>query len=378
MIYLDYAATTPMFGELNSTIAEYNTTKFFNPSVLYMPQKQKSDIRAAKQVIADKLGAAHSEMIITSGATESNNLAITGVMAKAKGALVISAGEHACVYNTAMALRLSGVEVIVLPLNAGGDVNIASLEELLRSRGDNISMLSIIHASNEIGVINDIRQISGLIKKYNSKIVFHSDGVQAFCKCDTLNLGVDLYSISGHKFGAPKGIGALYVRKGTKLSPLILGGGQEGGLRSGTENVSGLMAMSQATYLCCERFDNEQLLQLKQYIITEITANISDSIVNCPDSHSTMPHIVSLSFPKMNAETLMHSLEARGVFVGLGSACSSNAKGNRVLAELGYNKEQLKGTIRISMGWETTASDIATAVREIIQSVKELKKYAKR
>lgn len=371
MIYLDNAGTTSVYPEVLDVIKEYSTQNYFNASATYKPAiKVRDDINTAREEIASLLHAEKNEIYFTSCATESNNWAIKNGFRNKNGNIVISAGEHACVYESAKAMESKGLDVRIAALNDDGQVNI---DDLARKVDDKTCLVSVIHVSNETGVINELRKISETIKKINPKVIFHSDGVQAFLKvsCDVKSFGLDMYSISGHKFHAPKGIGALYINKKLHLAPYINGGGQESGQRSGTENVAGIMAMAKAAQIY--RLHKEESSALKNYeLISERLSHIDGcTIIGNEQNHSH--YIVAASFSGCKAEILQSMLADEGVLVGRGSACSSRHAGNRVLAAMNLPQKTIDGTLRFSFSPETKASEISAACDILIEKINKLR-----
>jgi cysteine desulfurase len=239
----------------------------------------------------------------------------------------------------------------------------------------NTNFISVMHISNETGAINDIKKLCKVVKDYNPNIIFHSDGTQAMgkIKVDVNDLGVDCYTISAHKFHGPKGVGALYVKNQAKLKPMILGGGQQTGYRSGTENVSGYVGMSLASEIATKtmEYNFAQISALRDYIKQEISLNCTDVIFN--ESANNSPYILSVSFKGLRGEVLLHLLEKQGVLIGIGSACSSKKQSNRVLEQMGVKKDYVLGSIRISMSSFNTPEEIKEATKKIIEQYEILK-----
>ncbi len=363
MIFLDNASTTKIKPEAISEI-ERSHALFYNPSALSGKSLEvRKEIDAAKQKICKALGVDYNNnLIITGSATEADNLAIFGSAKKTGDQFVFGAGEHQAVFASANELKLRGFNVVFAPLNKFGEVDLDKLKEILLKP---TAFVSIMHVSNETGAINDISKISRLVKSFWPNAIFHSDGVQAFGKIPTnvLKLGVDLYSISGHKVGAPKGIGALYVKNISKLKPIIYGGGQEFGLRSGTENTEYILAFSKVA----SNFEIE-----KSYNHAKKLSNIVRAYFEGKDgikinsSTAASPYILSLSFEGVRGETLVHVLEEKGVVVGTGSACSSKKTTNRTLEAIGLCQKQIEGAIRISFSNENGEEEVLKAC-EIIE-----------
>jgi len=366
MIYLDNAATTkPLDSVLE--YAKVYLEKFYNPSALYSAGLDvNAFLQAAREFITAKICPAGYTCIFTSGGTESDNTAIFSYARR--GNAVTTAGEHSAVYEAFKHLP-QGVEARLASLNKDGSVNIPDLLSKIDSK---TGFVSVVHVNNETGAINDINYISAEVKRINPKAIFHSDGVQAFGKLPfKLAKTVDLYSVSAHKIGALKGTGALFKRTDLHLHPLIYGGGQEGDLRSGTENVFGIAAMYKATE---EKFlqikvNYERAAALKQRLINGLSSDIT-----VLSGEASSPYVVSLSAEGLKGEVLQHMLEAEGIIVGTGSACSSRNHYSRILKECSYSNAVLEGVIRLSTSPETTVEEIDFAIEKINSSVEKLKK----
>lgn len=374
MIYLDNASTTPIYKEVNEKIYKINEQMFYNPSALYGKAIETSnELYSAKQKLAGFLNITEKNLIFTSGATESNNMAIFGLRTGKKDAeYVFSSGEHPSVYAVANALKNTGAIVKFVSLNPDGTVD---EDKLLAALTKNTHFVSLIHVSNETGAINNIEKLCKLIKQYNSKILVHVDGTQAFgkIKVDIKKLGVDSYTISAHKFHGPKGVGALYIKNLNAFKPLFFGGGQQNNYRSGTENVSGFIGMCLASEISMGSLDENynKVKSYREYIKNQIIQNCSDFIFN--ESEHNSPYILSVSFKGLRGEVLLHMLEQKGVFIGVGSACSSKTQINRVLNNMGLEKQYILGSIRLSFSNQNTMEEIIEATNILIKQYKELK-----
>ncbi len=370
MIYLDNAATTSMYEKGADVYKEYACHAFFNPSASY---KCAIDIARrldeVRENILRKLGSSRGNIVFTSGATESNNLAIMGSKRNGKWEYIFSVGEHPSVYNTAKELERQGYKVHFVGLQKNGQVDYKQIENLLNER---TRLISIIHVSNETGAINDIAKINDLRNKLARNALLHVDGVQAFCKIkvDLQKNGADFYTISAHKFHGPKGVGCLYVKNLNSLKPNVYGGGQEGGFRSGTENVAGIMAMNYAV----ENIDVEKnyayVSSLKNAMI-EIIGN-ENGVAFGEFSKEESPYILSVGFKGVNGETLMRELQDRGVIVGMGSACSAKKAGNRILESMGKSRDEIKSHIRLSFNELLTLDEVVEAGKIIVETYKKL------
>ena len=365
-IYLDNAGTTKMFEECADVIKDYACKHFYNPSAGYALAIQNNKLLdSVRNSVLNKLNLNKGNVIFTSGATESNNLAIKGSVRNGKWEYVFSAGEHPSVYKTALDLQLQGAVVHFVPLTASGEID---YEELAKVFNDKTRLISIIHVSNETGAINDLQKISALKKKLAPKALLHIDGVQAFCKIpvDLSKIEVDFYTISAHKFHGPKGVGALYVKNKEALKPIVFGGEQEFGKRSGTENLPAIIAMQYAI----EKIDVQKNYQNTQ-ILKNIFLEIFEGNEKIKILETQSPYIVSLSFEGVNGETLMRALE-KEVIISTGSACSSKHAGNRILENIGLNKDRIKSSVRISFNAYLTEQEVERAGKMILQVYNEI------
>lgn len=371
MIYFDNASTTSVYPQVVELMDKYYKDNFFNASATYKPAiRIHSDIDNARKVIADMLGAKKNEIYFTSCATESNNWIIKNGFKNKNGNIVVSAGEHACVYESALAMQSKGYDVRFARLSPDGAVD---TDDLLSKIDKKTCLVSVMHVSNETGVINDIGLISQKAKKINPGIIFHSDGVQAFLKIpvNVKSLGVDAYSISGHKFHAPKGIGALYLNEKIHLSPFINGGGQENGMRSGTENVAGIIAMAEAAKIYLHQTDANVVNENYRYLIEKLGDIPGCTIIG--DQNKNSHFIVSASFAGCKAEILQTMLADENIYIGRGSACSSRHSGNRVLSEMGLPQNVIDGTLRFSLSPENTKNEIDAVTQVLAQKTQALR-----
>lgn len=368
MIFLDNAGTTKMFDECVDVHRTFSCQNFYNPSALSTYSLEVSkQIADAEQFFLNKLNAKRGNVIFTGCATESNNLAIKGSLRNGDWEYVFSAGEHPSVYNVAKKLELEGRIVHIVPLDKTGRVDILELSKVINSK---TRLISIMQVSNETGAINDLSAISTLKDKMCPKAIFHVDGVQGFMKIPTSLrfTSVDLYSFSAHKIHGPKGIAGLYVKNKDSLKELFQGGGQQYGLRSGTENVSGIMQFKKAVELIDINANFERVSHLK-FLFNDNLVEDGISILNFNGS----PYIESLIFKGVKGETMLHALNAEGVVVGLGSACSSKKAGNRVLEEIGICKEDVISSVRISFNAYQTDEEIVKAAQIICRVYKDIK-----
>lgn len=376
MIYLDNAATTKTHNEILPIIEKYLSDFYYNPSALYSEAVEVAkNIKTARKNIADILKIDSSTLIFTSSGTESDNQALFGTRKRPGARIIISAIEHAAVKNAASELKQQGYDVRECPVKPDGTVDETAFNNLLT---ENTALVSIMHVSNETGAVNDIERLAAITKAYNKNILFHSDGVQAFCKIPVnLNtLGVDYYSISGHKIGAPKGIAALYVKKGAHIKPLIFGGGQENGLRSSTENVAGIAAFGAASIISSSKLC--ELKSLADRIFGDVLNGLkSIEGLKVISEERSAPHILTLALPYVRGEVMMHSLEKHGVIIGIGSACSSKKGTGTVQKALGLSEKYRDGMIRLSVGLSNNIEDGIKAAKAISAEYQALKSYTR-
>lgn len=360
MIYLDNAATTKMDESLMEVYKSFSCDNFYNASAGYsVALENAKHLAGAKQILLKKLNANSGDIIFTACATESNNLAVQGSVKDGNWEYIFSKGEHPSVYNIAKMLEEQGKKVHFLDLQKNGEIDYAQLENLVNEK---TRLVSAMFVSNETGAINDIGRIVKIVKGKNSRTLIHVDGVQGFCKIP-INLAktqIDMFSISAHKFHGPKGVGALYVRNKVLLRPLLYGGGQEFNLRSGTENLAGIMAMAKE----CEKIDISKNLENVKRLRDVFLSNLDLNRVNYISSGS--PYIISLNFPSVNGETLMRALEDK-IIIGTGSACSTKKAGNRILEAMGYSKEYAKQSVRVSFNAYQSIDEVKEAAGIIMQ-----------
>lgn len=377
LIYLDNAATTRIYPQTASMIMTESIDDFFNPSALYKPSVQLSvKIKNAREQIKSALHAPEGELYFTSGGTESDNTALFCTR-KAKGSrVIVGLGEHDAIINGANQLAMQGFDVVYAPINTDGSINVDEFKKLLN---ENVSLVSIMHVSNETGAINDIARLVKLTKKIAPNAIFHSDGVQAFgkIKVNLRALDVDLYSISAHKIHGPKGIGGLFVKKGTSIKPLVYGGGQEKGFRSGTENAPCILGFADACARNLENFEKDiaKKTAFKQTLLAKIQSEIDDVSVISPTDNCA-PNILTVAFKNVRGEVLLHDIEDKGILVGIGSACSSHHE-SRFKSLLGLDDNHKDGIIRFSTSYENNVEDVEYIVNTIKSSLGKLTEYTR-
>jgi len=420
MIYLDNAATTPVSDSVLDAMTPYFSENFGNPSSIYkVGQEAKSALENAREEAANLLGASPKEIIFTSGATESNNLALKGVAfywsqiqdSRLRGNdrekvgndkrvphIIISSIEHHSVLDVAEYLEKNfGFEVTKLPVSKEGIVNPEELEGAVK---ENTAIVSIMCGNNEVGSIQPIKELSEVVKKTNegreNKIIFHTDAVQAFqyLDCDVNDLGVDMLSLTGHKFYGPKGVGLLYVRTGTKFLPQTQGGSQERKMRAGTENVPYIVGMAEAMKNA-KTSDPKKVQGIRDYLIERINKEIPDVVLTGPkidwipasagmteggagmtniESPKRLPHIASFIFKKIEGESILINLDLLGIAASSGSACTSGSlASSHVLTAMGYDDLLAHGSIRFSLGTMNSRDDIDELMKHLPQIVEKLR-----
>lgn len=379
MIYLDNAATTRVYERANRILFESGDKFYFNASALYAEAAEADRaITAARRKLSDILRAGGGEIYFTSGGTESDNTALFGAK-KAKGSrIIVSEGEHDAVINPAKQLAQQGYDVVFAPIKPDGGVDEEAFSKLLTP---NTSLVSVMHVSNETGALNDIARLVRMTKSVSPKALFHSDGVQAFgkIKVDLRALGVDMYSLSGHKIHAPKGIGALYVASGASVKPLLFGGGQELGFRSGTENTPMIAAFAAAAEESEEKFEENYSKKrgLIEHLAKLLTNELGEEVRLVTDLSTSAPHILTVAFRGVRGEVLAHELEKDGILVGIGSACSSHRE-SRFKKLLGLPREFADGIVRFSVSEFNTDEEMVFAAKKAAEAAEKLSAVAPR
>lgn len=373
IFYLDNAATTKMFDDVKEKSSKFLNVDFYNPSAVY---KQSVDVRREVENSRNKLldflgGLSDDKLIFTGSATEANNMVIFSQRNFAGKKYLFGAGEHPSVKECAKELEKRGYNVLFVPLDKSGRIDEEKYKQMLDS---NVVFVSVQHVSNETGAVNNIKRLVSLAKKANPNVKFHSDGVQAFMKfpIDVQDLGVDYYTISAHKIGGAKGVGALYVKKGSKISPVVFGGGQEDGLRSGTENVFGIVSFALAAEkMNADMKQNfEKVSKMREELLSELSKVGVNYVVH---GESGVPHTMNIMLEKsIRGETLVHALERRGILLSTGSACSATKHLNSTLEAMGVPNSEILASERISIGayMDFDAKLIAKIIKEEIDKLK--------
>jgi cysteine desulfurase len=367
-IYLDNAATTPIKPEVLKAMLPYLKDKFQNPSSIYSSvNKVREEIDKARKILANAINAEANEIIFTSGGTESNNIVLKGFNATK---ILVSEIEHPAVLETSKA---SGKQIEIIPVDKQGIVNLDVLKQKIVPN----SLVSVMHVNNEIGTIQPIEEIAKICRQKNA--FFHTDAVQSFGKLDIdiKKLNIDFLSASAHKIHGPKGIGILYIRKELqdKLEPLIHGGGQEFGLRSGTENVAGILGFAQAVKLCSKKTKCEQIKKLRDKLVKEIL-KIPGTRLN-GSKESRIFNNANFTIKGIEGEALVTLLDHEGIACSTGSACSTHShKASHVLVALGLNDREAHSSLRITLGCQNTEKEINYTINKIQESVKKLRKLS--
>ena len=371
MIYLDNAATTPVEKNINDIITYYNCEQFYNPSALYGKASEiRKDIDNVREKISNFVGVgSNGRVVFTSGATEANNLAIFGSILPRNKKFLFGISEHPAVYNCAQELKNKGNLVEFVSLSKNGEID---YNDLKAKMDNNVCFVSVMMINNETGACNDIDKIGQIIKSINPSVIFHVDAVQGFCKypINMLSSKIDLLTISAHKINGPKGIGALIISPKIRIKNINFGGGQEKGMRSGTENISGIMALGKV----CELINIDKIKELKICFINQLDPIKNIIQINGEGS----PYILNISIPGLRGETLVHMMEQKDIIIGTGSACSSSKIANRTLENMGKTKEEILGSVRISFNKLNTLQEVEYAGKEFAIQVLKLKQVYER
>ena len=382
-VYLDNSATTRCFDEVAALMTQIMCEDYGNPSSLHRKGVEAEKyIRYAKEVIAKNLKVNEKEIIFTSGGTESDNLALRGCAyanCRSGRHLITTQIEHPAILQTMKHLEEEGFKVTYLPVDSKGCIRLEDLERAIT--GETI-LVSIMHTNNEVGSLQPIEEAGALIKRMNPRILFHVDAVQGYGKFRIYpkKMKIDLLSVSGHKIHGPKGIGFLYIDEKVKIKPILFGGGQQGGTRSGTENVPGVAGLAKAVEMIYQNLDEEveRLYELKR-IFVEGVRKIDDVIVNGHPDETGAPHVVSVSIRGVRSEVLLHALEDKGIYVSAGSACSAHKpQPSATLQAMGVDQELLGSTIRFSFSVFTTMEEVGYTLQAMYDIIPMLRKYTRK
>lgn len=388
-IYLDNSATTKPYAEVVDLMAENMTSNFGNPSSLHnLGFSAEQAVKKARTQLAGLMKISEKELFFTSGGSEANTTAILGAAyaRKKEGNKIITTKiEHPSVLEVMKKLEKEGFDIVMLDVN---DVGAISIKDLEREIDDNTILISVMAVNNEIGTIQPISEIAKLKEDYNKKhekrIIFHSDFVQALAKVDIPTANVDIITVSGHKIHASKGIGAIFVRSGIAIAPLILGGGQESGFRSGTENVPAIVGFGKAAEIAAQNMETRtsHIEKMRKRLLDGIMQNIENIKIN--GSHiatrtftqgNSVSSILNVSFLGVRAEVLLHTLEQLDIYVSTGSACSSHSKQkSHVLSAIGLSEREIEGAIRFSLSEFNSEEEIDFTLEKLIEAVEKIRR----
>ncbi|MDP2906939.1 MAG: IscS subfamily cysteine desulfurase [Nanoarchaeota archaeon] len=373
--YLDNGATTQVAKEVSQAMQMMLTKKFGNPSSLHnLGVEAKEEMEKARAIIAKKINTESSQIIFTSGGTESNNLAIRGIayQNKEKNHIITSAIEHSAVLKTCEALEKEGFKVTYLSVDEEGFISLKKLEEAITPK---TMLVTIMHANNEIGTLQDIRSIGKICREKN--VIFHTDAVQSFTKVpiDVEKDNIDLMSLSAHKIHGPKGIGVLFIRKGVRPKPLLTGGSHESKMRAGTENTPGIVGFGKAVDIINEK-DVDKMRKLRDVLIKGLE-KIPDTIINGPRGDKRLVSNVNISFKYVEGESLLYHLNDKGIAVSTGSACSSHSLSpSHVLIAIGLKPEIAHGSVRLTLSKYTSKEEIDYTIKVLKEVVQDLRKIS--
>ena len=384
LIYLDHAASTPVLQEIMNEMLPYLGNLYGNPSSIHTYGiKSKIAIQIARKKVAMLIGSKPSEIFFTSGGTESDNLALKGLCKSIrnyqniKNHIITSSIEHDAILETCRYLEKDGFTVTYLKVDKDG---IIDKTELKNNLNEKTALVSIMLANNEIGVIQPIKELTEIVHDFSKMIIFHSDAVQAVGKIpiNVKEFDLDSLSLSSHKINGPKGVGALYVREKVNFEPLIQGGGQESTLKSGTENVPGIVGLGKASEISMLnlKVNSQYLYYLRDHLIRRINEEICGKILNGSLEHR-LPNNVNFTFLGLNGEDLLTKLDEDGILVSTGSACSANRQQeSHVLKAIGLNHDEISGSIRITLGIQNTIDDLEKTVIVLKNRITELRKLS--
>lgn len=380
-IYLDNSATTKPYQEVVDKMVLALTTQYGNPSSIHKKGIEvEREIKEIRRNIARSLGAKENEIYFTSGGTECNNTIIRSVARlnkKTKNHIISTVIEHPSVLDTLKDLESEGFEVTYLPVDKDGKISIEDLKNAIKKE---TILVSIMHVNNEIGTIQPIEEIGKYLKSLDEKIYLHVDAVQSYAKIKfrPSRYNIDFMSVSGHKLHGPKGIGFMYVKENNRIKPLLTGGGQEIGIRSGTENVPGIYGIGEAVKVINKDLEGtiDKIRELRDLLKEEILANIDDVKINTPEDG--VCHVLNVSFRGVRGEVLLHYLEQKEIYVSTGSACSSKKKGSHVLNAIKLTPDEIEGAIRFSLSDFNTEEEILETVKVLKDSINDLRMIIKR
>lgn len=380
MKYFDYAATTPIDKRVLKEMLPYLKEKYGNPSSVHSRgQKAKEGVDKARRQIAKFLNCKEQAITFTGSATEADNLALKGIIKASeqkKPHIITTEIEHSAILKTCKFLEKEGIEVTYLPVDKNGLVKLSDVKDAIQ---DNTVLVSIIYANNEIGTIEPIKEIGSYLKSLEG-VYFHTDAVQAvnYLDCDVKKLGVDLMTISAHKIYGPKGVGALYINQEIPIEPIITGGGQEFGLRSGTENVPGIVGFGKAIEIITknQKKEKKKIKKMRDNIIEKVLNEIPNVKLNGP-KENRLANNINFTFKNIDGEGAVIALDQKGIAISTGSACSAkNLKASHVLKEIGLSNIEAHGSIRITLGRFNKEEDVAYLLKNLKSTVEKLRKIS--
>ena len=382
-VYFDNSATTRCYDSVKDIVVKAMTEDFGNPSAMHLKGVEAEKyIKSSAESLARLLKVQEKEILFTSGGTESDNLALIGATLANKRSgnhIITTSVEHPAVSQPALFLQEQGFEVTYLPVDSRGVVKMDALKAVLR---EDTILVSVMYVNNEVGAVMPVEEIAALVHEKSPKALFHVDAIQAFGKYRIYpkKMGIDLLSVSGHNIHGPKGVGFLYINEKAKIQPQILGGGQQGGMRSGTDNVPGIAGLGAAAVEIYKYLEEnvENMYRLKEHIAQGLE-KIGDIRINGMDLREGAPQILSISVMGVRSEVLLHSLEERGIYVSAGSACSSHKrKPSATLAAMGMSKDQIESTVRLSFCEENTIEEADYFLQVMGELVPMLRRYSRR
>lgn len=382
-VYFDNSATTRCYDSVKDIVVKAMTEDFGNPSAMHLKGVEAEKyIKSSAESLARLLKVQEKEILFTSGGTESDNLALIGAAFANKRSgnhIITTSVEHPAVSQPALFLQEQGFEVTYLPVDSRGVVKMDALKAVLR---EDTILVSVMYVNNEVGAVMPVEKIAALVHEKSPRALFHVDAIQAFGKYRIYpkKMGIDLLSVSGHKIHGPKGVGFLYINEKAKIQPQILGGGQQGGMRSGTDNVPGIAGLGAAAVEIYKNLEEnvENMYRLKEHIAQGLE-KIGDIRINGMDLREGAPQILSISVMGVRSEVLLHSLEERGIYVSAGSACSSHKrKPSATLAAMGMSKDQIESTVRLSFCEENTIEEADYFLQVMGELVPILRRYSRR
>lgn len=382
-VYFDNSATTRCYDSVKDIVVKAMTEDFGNPSAMHLKGVEAEKyIKSSAESLARLLKVQEKEILFTSGGTESDNLALIGAAFANKRSgnhIITTSVEHPAVSQPALFLQEQGFEVTYLPVDSRGVVKMDALKAVLR---EDTILVSVMYVNNEVGAVMPVEEIAALVHEKSPRALFHVDAIQAFGKYRIYpkKMGIDLLSVSGHKIHGPKGVGFLYINEKAKIQPQILGGGQQGGMRSGTDNVPGIAGLGVAADMVYTDFDKkiQHLYDLKERM-AEGLSKLGDITINGMPLREGAPHIMSVTFHGVRSEVLLHTLEEFGVYISAGSACSSHKrKPSATLTAMGLSRADVESTVRISFCEENTFEEVDYCLEALGKTIPMLRRYARR